>query len=216
MKANLIKFTSLQEASEKLLSTFTSILNQKQVITAAMPGGTTPVKFYELLANAPIEWENVNMVLSDERWVDVHADDSNEKQLSKYVPLKRAGFISLKTSSEKPEDALPELERRLKKLPKFDLVILGMGDDGHFASVFPGKVNSEIGNFNIARPANLQKRISLAPSKLLNSEKIIILISGPKKLAVIEEINAGGGANFPVSAIINQGKTPVEIFWSEK
>lgn len=214
MKVSIKKFPSLLAASKDLCEFFVQNLNNK--LSAAFPGGSTPEIFFSLLSKEKINWKNLYLTLTDERWVETTSKESNQNLLAKYLQLKEINFFPLKTEDKTPEIAAEKLNGAIKEFPlPFDIIVLGMGEDGHIASIFPGSVNIDKKNFSIGKANNLD-RISLSLKTILNSRKIIVLVSGEKKLEIIEKILAGIIKNLPISAIINQNKVPVEIFWAEK
>lgn len=107
-----------------------------------LTGGVTCRNFLFSLSKLEIDWSKVWIILSDERWVPVTHEDSNEKQLKelflKYL-LISPNYISLKTKHNFPQEAIVDLEKKINDIPlPFDCSLLSMGDDGHVASLFPG------------------------------------------------------------------------------
>jgi len=179
-------------------------------------GGRSPGPVYDRLRHAKIDWARVIVTLCDERCVEPDAPEYNGKILRERLLVgeaAKAHFIPL--WPQPPEDAL-------RALQPFDAMILGMGEDGHVASLIPGAANLAEG-MDPANPAvtlPIQAgigtppvpRISLTLSSLLNSRAIFILIAGDAKREVIARADAG--ADYPVRALLAQDQVPVRVLWS--
>lgn len=190
-------------------------------------GGRTPGGVYDRLAGAPMEWSKVVVSLTDERWVEAGDPESNEGLIRDRLlqgPAAAARIISLKGDAPTLEAAAQAASAKLAPLGAPDVVLLGMGDDGHIASLFPE---------NPALPAGLdpgapsciavprgegrpppQARISLTVPWLTTARLTILLIAGAEKLKLIQQAQAGSDAReFPVRAILQQAAR-VRILWS--
>ena len=120
--------------------------------TLAVSGGRTPLKLFKLLSQAELDWTRVAVTLVDERWVDPDDERSNEQMIKQYLLVGRAAFaqfVPLYVEGSSPEEASLQLCQDIVKLPlPFDVVLLGMGTDGHTASYF-----SDADNLNDATNA---------------------------------------------------------------
>ena len=186
-------------------------------------GGTSPGDVYDLLSTLPLPWEHISVTLSDERWVAPDSPDSNERQLRERLLVGAAAdaaFVPLWSVAPTAEDAAEAAEAAIAELLPADVVLLGMGEDGHIASLFPGSPVLEEGldplggSLVIAvpkgEPAPPQDRLSLTLYALRQSYLILVLISGAAKRRVIEE-----GEGQPIHALLDAaGETPVRIIWS--
>ena len=109
-----------------------------------LTGGSTIIPFLECLAKMNINWSKVSVILSDERWVGLDDDQSNEKQFRNLFLNKlpsKVNFISLKTQHDRPEQAISLLLERIKAISlPISCGVLSMGDDGHVASLFPDEI----------------------------------------------------------------------------
>jgi 6-phosphogluconolactonase len=190
-------------------------------------GGRTPMGFFHLLSQQQLDWSAVTITLADERWVDNQHKDSNEKLVRENLLINeahRANFIALKNSAADATDGEADLEYALASVGPFTVVILGMGDDGHTASLFPGAEALALGlDMNSGRTAIAvtpteapHQRISMTLPRLLDSKQIIIHISGAGKQTVLQAAQAGEDiAELPIRAILNQQTAPLSIYWAK-
>ena len=215
------------QLSHVLGESIDKVLVQKAVCNMALAGGNTPKALYALLSKLPLPWEKIQVTLSDERWVDVNHNDSNEKMVRTELLInhaKKSRFIPLKNAKHSPSDAMSLCDSNLKhNMPKLDIVVLGMGDDGHFASVYPNIENLQaLLNLQQSRtcqavcPTGKSPRMSLTLAYLLTAKTIYLLISGQRKKDIISNVSLGNSlsASYPVSTLINQQICPVEVYWS--
>ncbi len=190
-------------------------------------GGRTPVKLFELLRAQELDWSRVCVALADERWVDP-ADEASNERLVRDVLLKdraaAARFLGLKNAAPSPDLGAVSAWETFARVPRpFDMTLLGMGDDGHTASLFPGSPNlrsalnpaAAAGCVGMWAPSPPQARLSLNLSALLDSRRIAILIGGEAKWrAYAAASEAGAVEDMPVRAILRQQRSPVEVIWA--
>jgi 6-phosphogluconolactonase len=178
-------------------------------------GGRSPGPVYDRLSQAPLDWAHVAVTLSDERQVDADSPLSNARLLRERLlvgPAAKAQYLPLTDYAEPA----------LAKLMPFDAVMLGMGEDGHIASLIPGSpvmaqaMDPDGRALTAESPQGFGSppvaRITLTLPALLQSRAIFLLIAGEAKRQVIAQADAG--ADFPVRAVLHQGRAPVRIFWS--
>lgn len=178
-------------------------------------GGRSPGPVYDRLKDADLDWGHVAVTLSDERQVDVDSPNANARQLRERLfvgPAARARYLPLTDYAEPA----------LRALMPFDAVMLGMGEDGHIASLIPGspgvaEAMDPDGKTLVAEsPAGFGSppvaRITLTLTALLQSRAIFLLIAGEAKRQVIADALAG--ADLPVRAILQQDRAPVRVFWT--
>ena len=205
-----------------------------QESSIVISGGGTPKVLYERLSRSSLDWSKTTLVLSDERWVPLMDSRRNEKMV-RDVWLNKVqnppAICSLVTDSDCfIKDEMVLVEERVKQLPvPFRWVILGMGLDGHTASLFPRKeLPAEGLCCSVYLEESSEYRISLTPSILLNSDRVVVLISGEDKYRVYQEslqlldntkngstssgLISNGAENIPISFLWQQKKTPVEIY----
>jgi 6-phosphogluconolactonase len=175
----------------------------------ALSGGSTPKAMGRILAREPyrsrIPWDRVHVFWGDERWVPLGSPESNAGEAMRgfldLVPIPRANIHSWDTAAEEPDDAATAYEARLREafaepdgIPRFDLVLLGMGDDGHTASLFPG--TRALGEVEPLAVANYVAkfdavRLTLTAPVLNNGREILFLIGGPGKADIVETVLDG-------------------------
>ena len=215
---------SLAEQVAGLLQTG---IKERGRASLVVSGGTTPVPFFAALSAQALAWQQVTITLADERWVDPADPDSNEHLVRRYLlqnGAASAGFVGLKTGAATARKGEKECEDRLALLPRpFAVLILGMGNDGHTASLFPQATRlgealaMDSGRLCLAitPPATPHERMPLTLPALLQSRRIILHLAGPGKRAVYEKALADGPvAEMPIRAVLRQTAVPVTVFWA--
>ena len=187
-------------------------------------GGRTPVGMFERLSCAALRWDAVTVTLADERWVAADHADSNERLVRSHLLRNAAAaarFVPLKNEAATPEAGAAATAVALGSMAHpFDVVLLGMGDDAHTASLFPGAAELQNGLTTTAAclavhpPHAPHARMSLSLHSLLNSRSIVVQIAGAGKRSVLERAaQPGPVASMPIRAILQQRTAPVEIYW---
>jgi 6-phosphogluconolactonase len=188
-------------------------------------GGQTPELFFEALSRQLVPWSQVIVTLTDERWVPKSDPQSNERLVrSKLLQgdAEEARLVSLKTEAASADAGAAEVESRLEEIARpFDVVILGMGEDGHIASLFPHDPALAPASGRdrrlavaVARPDG-PARISLSLRALLDSRRIILHFTGDKKWHTYRlALGRGPLAELPVRAILGRGREPIDVYWS--
>ncbi|MBX2884084.1 MAG: 6-phosphogluconolactonase [Granulosicoccus sp.] len=195
--------------------------------TLVVSGGSTPVPFFESLSKQALDWSRVQVTLADERWVASGHPDSNERLVRRHLLdnlAAEASFISLHEPELTAAEAAPVVEQRLRDnaLP-FDVVVLGMGDDGHTASLFPGAENLN-DTLDLHRtplcaaaipPEAKHKRMTLTLRALVDTGHLLVHITGQKKRSVLEYALIDGSVNkAPITAVFMQDKVPATVYWA--
>jgi len=200
-------------------------LLQQDQAALVVSGGKSPIPFFQALARQSLVWSRVVVTLADERWVPPDHPDSNEALVRTHLLRERAAtalLVPLWTGDATPEDAATAVSATLMDLPRpFSQVVLGMGEDGHIASLFPGAAELAAGLRTTSpalavRPLHApHPRLSLSLQALLNSRDIVLMISGAAKRRVLEAaLGDGPVEELPVRAILRQTATPVSVFWA--
>ena len=227
---NINTFDTSEEVATALANAVSSELSrairERGRAVLALSGGETPKRFLELLATKRLDWQHTIVTLVDERWVPPSNTRSNQRLITERLLTKTsrpAQFEPLFNGESTPEQGVKEIERRLAKVldQGFDVVVLGMGLDGHIASLFPGTdcltdALTPDGNRLIvptkSTDAN-EPRISLTLSALLRTKNLFLQIEGDAKAQVFFDAQLGRDiANAPVKAVLRQTKAPINVF----
>jgi 6-phosphogluconolactonase len=230
LEASMLEtFTSSADLAEAAADAVAARLNQGQDergrATLVATGGRSPGEVYDRLTMADLPWTRVVVTLSDERCVAPDAPASNARLLHERLlrgRAKGAAFVPLWRGAGTPEEAALDLEPQLRAMAPFDAVLLGMGEDGHVASLIPGNPIQAAAmdpagerlamGFPAGWGAPPLARITLTLSALLRAREILILIAGEAKRQVLDA--ALGGADLPIRAVLAQGRTPVRVLWA--
>ncbi|MEY2986230.1 MAG: putative 6-phosphogluconolactonase protein [Candidatus Parcubacteria bacterium] len=200
----------IQASTEKIANNLYEQIQAKGEANLAVSGGTTPFVIYKELAKQSLDFSKINLIQVDERYVTETNPESNWQSISKSFDGVDFRQIIRFEYSDQIQDSLSQSQSQLP--PKLGLTILGMGLDGHFASLFAGGEYWDNPNLDKAiitqAPANYQTRyrLSLSPEYIYNSNQIIILIKGQDKYTKLQNQlqNATGVKNWPLEYLYNQ------------
>lgn len=194
----------------------------------AVSGGSTPELFLQKLSAAALDWSAVTVTLVDERWVPEDHARSNAGFLRRHLlhgPAAAAHFEPLYVPAETPDEVEEALCARLGGLGRpFDVVVLGMGTDGHTASFFPGG-DRLVEALDPANPKSVaimrapgagEPRVTLTLSRLVDARLLVLHIEGAEKLGVLDAARSPGPEqDLPVRAVLRAPRErPLEIFWA--
>ena len=203
-----------QEAAAWIAQSAQEAIAARGLFRLALAGGETPRAIHEALASRKVDWSRVQFTFGDERCVPPEDADSNYR-MAKESLFDRitipAGNIFRIRGEIAPEDAAREYENQLATVAArfgetryvHDLILLGMGPDGHTASLFPGSPALDEATRNllpIIGPKPPPQRITMTFPLLNAARKICFLIKGPEKLALVEKIIAGE-SDFPAGRV---------------
>ncbi len=185
-------------------------------------GGSTPVPFFEALAARELPWERVQVTLADERWVAEDAADSNARLVREHLlkgPAAAATFVPLTTADPTPEQGAATVAERVEGLAwPASVVILGMGGDGHTASLFPDSqelglaLATDAAAVAVRTPSQPQPRITLSAERLHQARRHVLHISGGDKRAVLARALAGDDSReLPIRAFLS---CPLATYWA--
>ena len=193
----------------------------------ALSGGSSPKAMFAHLSRAAIPWQAITVTQVDERWVAPDHGDSNARLIREHLLINAAAvakFVSLKNSARTPEAGAAECDTMLRALPlPFDVIVLGMGDDGHTASFFPGAEelsvvldDSRTALCAALHPPNAaQARMTLTLRALQSARCLILQISGDAKLKVLRAARQPGPIEeMPVRAVLRQTAVQLEVWCS--
>lgn len=222
-------FTTLTAECQDILS---ESLSKNGSATLLVSGGSTPAPLYEALSKSDLAWKKIKVALVDERWVDQQHNASNEALIKRSLMInnaKAATFTGMKTADKHPAKGQTETESHYRALPQpFTVAIVGMGNDGHTASLFPHAdglskalqiENDQLTAAITAKQSPVTgpntERLTLTLAGLLKCERLIILLTGEDKLAVFDQaMKPGSVEDMPIRALLNQEKVPVELYWA--
>lgn len=205
-------------------------LGLHETITFYVSGGSTPRPVYENLSEHPIDWSRVQVALVDERWVPETDQASNARMIRRSLLRNRAAtakFQGMYLPGRNVHDGLENCQTAYRGLPhSFSLCLLGMGADGHFASLFPEATGLQVALCGQqlcavieAKPSAVTgkhtSRMTLTLSTILRCDKIFLLFTGPEKWQVYEQaLSPENRCRYPVSAILQQTEKDIELYWS--
>lgn len=225
----LHEFVSTQTLNDAFALQLTQILRdaiaKRGQAYLVVSGGKTPQALFQTLSQTDLGWDKVTVLLADDRWLDASQNDSNER-LVKATLLQhfaqQARFISLYTNTSSAFDGVADVLPRLSALPTFDAVILGMGEDGHTASLFPCSEQIAAAMADDAPAALAVKpqtapyeRITLSRARLLNSRHMFLHLVGANKHKVLQQAMASDDVlAMPIRAFLQHPETQVAVMYT--
>lgn len=198
-------------------------INARGKASVALSGGTTPVAFFQALSRRDdVAWDKVTVTLVDERWVDETSDRSNARLVRQNLLQGRAAaatFVPLYQGGGTPD--APKAGAAQQSVPRpLDAAVLGMGNDGHTASFFPGgdtlreALTAEGPVIAIRAPGAGEPRVTLTLNQLLAARSLYLHIEGEGKVETLRKAEAEGPIeDMPVRAILRETSTPLTIYW---
>lgn len=218
--------TLTRAAAEEVVGRLMRAVSERGTATMALAGGSTPKSLYRLLAEEPafrdrVPWAKVHFFFGDERHVSPDHSDSNfrmanETMFDRLAPdlLPPGNVHRIRGELPAPEDAAVEYARELERhfgqghLPEFDVMLLGMGPDGHTASIFPGTSALRENAITVCAvwvDKHSTNRITMTPPVLRNARTVIFLVAGPDKARVLKSVLEGPRApdRYPAQGIVS-------------
>jgi 6-phosphogluconolactonase len=212
-------YKNKQEVAKEFSNYFTELVNGKDIFHVALSGGSTPKVVFDVLAaeyGATIDWSKIHFYWGDERCVPPTDDQSNYKMTVEHlfskIEVSEANIHRILGEADPTREAmryanLLEINLdRVEGVPQFDLVILGMGDDGHTASIFPHEIdlwNSEDHCVVATHPDSGQQRISINGNVINTAKEVAFLVTGQNKAEKVDEIHnqKEGFEKYPASLV---------------
>lgn len=203
-------------------------LSLQTKVLIGLAGGSTPMAAYADFAQATLPWQQLEFVLIDERYVPITDSQSNEANISQAfsnIKAKIGAWHGLYQHAETIEQSADLANARVKELDTaLDIVIIGMGADGHIASLFVESADyvsaMDLDNHQAVVPIRFDEqaqkidRLSFTLAELLKAKKMLICISGAEKRSVLESSLNGNKPEYAVAQLLKYYPNPVEIFWS--
>jgi len=198
-----------------------SALLHHDMVSLAVPGGATPGPVFDGLCAADLEWDRVRVLPTDERCVPGDHERSNERLIRERLLISRASvaqYIPLYVPGKKPEDVLPEIESLINPVLPLSVLVLGMGEDMHTASLFPGMdaldaaLDSHAPTLAVARTdVQPEPRITLSAPVLDGALSKHLIIYGAAKRDALERAMSLPPEEAPIAAVLS-GMT---VHWAE-
>ncbi len=205
-----------QEAASRILKQATEAISQRGVFRFVLAGGHTPEATYSVLASSDAQWSSWEIYFGDERCLAVDDKDRNslmaEKTFLSKVSIPKQNIYPM-PSEKGAEIAAKEYTQTIKDVMPFDLVLLGIGEDGHTGSLFPGQTHpaNEIVSPVHNSPKPPSDRVTMGVNTLSNAQEVIILVSGEGKRDALKAWQ--NGEAIPIAEIGNPA--PVTVLFDK-
>jgi 6-phosphogluconolactonase len=221
-RRNVRVFDRKDDISSFIIETWREIsqeaMERKGVFSVALSGGKTPIDLYHKLSSVKemLSWDKTHIFLVDERFVSFEHRDSNycmlKKTLLDHIPIPQGNIHPIPTDRPTPRTSAMAYEEDLKKFfglskdqfPEFDLLLLGIGEDGHTASLFPGTPVLD-DTIHLAAPVSMDEmrhpRITLTLPVINNAKHILFLVVGKNKAFVLQKIIDQEDTSLPASMV---------------
>ncbi|MCI2284089.1 6-phosphogluconolactonase [Colwellia sp. MSW7] len=218
----------LDEAlAEEVCQLLQSAIATKGKASIAVSGGSTPKGFFKILSNKAIDWKKVTVTLADERWVELSSDAGNTRLVHENLLQNNASsakFFHLKQGETLCEETLADLNLAANNtLLPLDVVILGMGEDGHTASLFPcsdqiaeGLDESNKSALMMVQPKTApNQRITFSFAALKQSKHVFLHICGDSKKQVLDKaLSSKDIFEMPIRAFLHNDEIDTQVYWA--
>lgn len=208
-------------AASAIASDLRAALAREERVSFAVPGGSTPGPVFDTLSGLALDWERVDVTLTDERWVPEDSDRSNARLVRRRLLTDKAAvaaFHPLWRDTPTPEEALEEVTASIAPLLPLSVLVLGMGDDMHTASIFPDAdrltealAGSAPPLLPIRRTGEEERRITLTMPVLKDTMRSHLLLTGADKRAALERAAGLAPEDAPIEALLDE----VTVHWAE-
>ena len=212
-------------------STISSALKTGGSANLMLSGGSTPIQAYRELSQKDLDWNNVRVGLVDERWVPPDHPNSNEGMIRReLMSLPAKNIVSMWDDSESPFDSVDEIENRYKTFSSIDVLVLGMGLDGHTASWFPESIGIDVAldtnnKYSVAAidatgsavAGDIPLRMTLTLLAVARARDVILMICGKEKWKVFESAlrTENKSSTLPVSLAIKYLASVTTVYFAE-
>ncbi len=218
-------------ATDKIAALLLESLNSNQKTSLFLSGGSTPGPVYQALSERQLSWQDVNVGLVDERWVDSENHGSNARLIQKTLLTNyavAAKFLGMKTNHKTSRSAQASVSKSYQRISsKNAIAILGMGTDGHVCSWFPDSdglaAAVDPSNKNLVQSIIAQKsdvtgdyleRMTLTYGAIAACRSVILIITGEAKKKIIDSVLAGFDQNLPVAHLMGLRPNQLSIFYA--
>jgi 6-phosphogluconolactonase len=231
MTANMHAFANGAELAgklaDKVAETLSAAITARGSASLAVSGGSTPKAFFQALSSRPLDWSKVTITLVDERFVPADNPRSNHLLVNENLLKDKAAaaaFVPLYQAVASVEDAATIATQQTAAIGNpFDIAILGMGNDGHTASFFPGG-NNLAKALDPATPRGIitmeaqdagEPRLTFTFTSLQDAGLLVLHIEGQGKKDVLARAEAPGEeSEMPIRAVLRRAASPVQIYWA--
>lgn len=210
-----------QALADELASCITQAFQNQQTVSVLLPGGSTPAGALQLLNHLDVPWEDIHISPTDERWVAKDSDHSNAQMLAAALPQARVLDPRIADTAQGSSEAWAQA---LQAHMPFTATVLGMGDDGHIASLFAGmpdlmpalKLSTPPSALVGLAPDEPKVRLSLNMSMLCATHSLSVLLFGESKRQMIDRVLAGDPTTqaLPIYHLLWHAPQPVHIYWA--
>lgn len=217
------KSALIERSRDIILSHIQTAIDSRGQFTIALSGGSTPKPLYEALSNQSLPWSKIHIFWGDERYVSATHQDSNQLMARQAwidnIEIPEGNIHPMNTTGADPEKDAKQHEAELRQFfqtpegfPAFDLILLGMGDDGHTASLFPQTEALSVGDRLITvGNKDGQPRLTFTVPLINEARCVLFVVAGANKRPALKEVFATQGDNrqYPSRLIQPQG----ELLW---
>ena len=217
------KLALIERSQEIILSRLQAALESRDIFTIALSGGSTPKPLYEALATQSLPWSKIHIFWGDERYVSATHQDSNQLMARQtwldQIDIPTENIHPMNTTSGDPAVDAEQHEAELRKFfpteegkfPVFDLILLGMGDDGHTASLFPHTEALKSDRLIAVGNKDGQPRLTFTAPLINQARCVLFVVAGASKRTALKQVFAaqGDAQNYPSRLIQPEG----ELLW---
>lgn len=209
------QFDSAQTCANALVTDIRFLLEktliEKDHAVLAVSGGRSPILLFDVLSTQDIEWEKIHIILVDERYVEPDHDDSNERLVREHLLQNHAANARFTGLAYQTDSLSSDVQKANNELPDADILILGMGDDGHIASLFPHapqlqqalNIDTDSPRYmHISPPEAPHERISMTLTAMHRTDCLMLEISGADRRDMIERASLRVSADSPISYLL--------------
>ena len=217
-----------QELSEYIITALEADIQKRGEASLLVSGGSTPKGLFKILSHCKIDWKKVKITLVDERFVPDHHQDQNGSMVKNHLlqnNAAEASFLPMVLDHNKKENNLKLVRSQMQEIKRpFSVVILGMGGDGHTASLFPDTPELDDGmNLNtnediiITNPISApHERITFTRKALLNTAHLALHCYGNEKKKILDKVNnLSDYRPYPIEGFVHQDLVDLKVFWTE-
>lgn len=223
------QFDNAQACTDALVTDIRFLLEktliQKNHAVLAVSGGRSPILLFQKLSTQDIAWENVHIILVDERYIETDHDDSNERLVRQHLLQNHAARATFTGLAYQTDSLKSDVLQANTQLPDADIVILGMGEDGHIASLFPHasqlaaalKVGPDCPRYIHVSPPNAPyERISMTLAALHRADCLMLEMAGAARRHIFERASVHVSADYAISHLLatTWSGPRLQVYWN--